>query len=102
MRDYGIRILSVLALIAGFVFVQMAPASAKECKETTSQTTCERSTTCSWVNGYTISKGKQKGKKVSSYCRKKGGKKKAGAAAASKKKTSKAKKCKESQNQKLR
>ena len=76
MKIHALRSLALVTLLAGFVLASMTSAYAKECKETTVQSSCERSTTCSWVNGYTISKGKQKGKKVSSYCRKKGGKKK--------------------------
>ncbi len=77
MKNYRFRLLSSLALMLGFVLASGAPVAAKECKETTSKTSCERSTSCTWVKGYTISKGKQKGKKVSAYCRKKGGKKSA-------------------------
>ena len=88
-RKYSV--LSLVVLIAGFVFASLAPASARECKETTSQSACERSTTCTWVKGYTISKGKQKGRKVSSYCRKKAAPKSDSKAASDKKMTDKGK-----------
>lgn len=78
MKNIGSRLLSAFALLVALIMAGSMPALARECKETTSQSACERSATCSWVKGYVISKGKQKGKKVSAYCRKKAGKKTSG------------------------
>lgn len=64
-RSFGI---TTVAAATVFVLGSVLPAGAwaAECKEM-SQAQCEKSSDCSWVSGYTTSKGA----KVNSYCRNK-------------------------------
>lgn len=65
---YLTRIASILFALVVFVLVG-APSHAAECKGM-KKSSCDRSTSCSWVSGYK----KQSGAEVKSYCRSKGGK----------------------------
>ncbi len=57
---------AVFAVLAVSFFYASSPAVAADCTERT-KTSCERSTTCTWVKGYETSTGVR----VSSYCRSK-------------------------------
>lgn len=58
-------------LIAAVAAAGPAARAATDCKAIEAQKDCLAASDCSWVKGYTISKGKQAGKKVEAFCRKK-------------------------------
>jgi hypothetical protein len=66
------RSIPALAIVlAGVTAGGLAAHAATDCKTNTTETACKAAADCSWVKGYTISKGKQAGKKVEAFCRKK-------------------------------